>query len=253
MGPSVRTKTFALILPTLNEVEGLKWALPQIDKKLFDQIIVIDGRSTDGTIEYALENGLTVASQRRPGLQFGIFDIIRSIDCDYVIEFSPDGNCKPDLLPQVVEKLREGADLVVVSRYLEHARSYDDHLISSFGNWMFTKMINALGGSRVTDALNIYRGFRRDIVLSEDFESLLRGPVFEPLVTGFCQLQRRSIIEFPGDEPPRIGGETKRSIIYNGTCVLLMVLRLYLRKLMVIDAVEAPRPVEAIAGSRSGT
>ena len=86
----------------------------------------------------------------------------------------------------------------------------------------------------VTDALNIYRIWRREIALDPDFEFYLRGPVLEPLVTGYCGLKGLRSAEIPGDEPPRIGGATKRSIVYNGSMVLLMIVRLYLRKFLGI-------------------
>jgi len=84
----------------------------------------------------------------------------------------------------------------------------------------------------VTDALNIYRGYRREILLNPDFEFYLKGPVLEPLVTGICALRNLKVTEIPGDEPLRIGGVTKRSILYNGSLVLLMIVRLYLRKFL---------------------
>src|SRR5690348_626710 len=129
--------TIALLLPTLNELEGLKSTVPLIDRSLVDEIIVIDGGSTDGTVEYAMEMGLTVVSQLRPGLHYAIFDICHTITHDCVIEFSPDGNCMVEHLPELVSKLREGYDHVVVSRYLEDAVSHDDHLVTAFGNWLF--------------------------------------------------------------------------------------------------------------------
>ena len=110
------------------------------------------------------------------------------------------------------------------------AHSYDDHFLSAFGNRLFTWMMRLLGQAPVTDALNIYRGFRRDIVLHDEFERLMRGPVLEPLVTGLALLQGLRYTETSGDEPERIGGQTKRSIIYNGSCILLMLMRLYVRK-----------------------
>ncbi len=84
----------------------------------------------------------------------------------------------------------------------------------------------------ITDALNIYRGYKREIILDPDFGYYLNGPCLEPLVTGMCALRGLSVVEIPGDEPMRIGGVTKRSILYNGSIVLLMVIRLYLRKLL---------------------
>jgi len=230
----VQQATIALVLPTLNELAGLRAVLPGIDRSLFDEIVVIDGGSRDGTIEYAMEMGLTVVSQLRPGLHWAIYDIVSSLSTDYIVEFSPDGNCKVEQLPEIVAKLREGYDQVVVSRYLDHAISEDDHAVSAFGNWLFTRLMRPLARFRITDALTIYRGYKREIVLDPDFGHYLNGPCLEPLVTGMCAIRGLSVVEIPGDEPMRIGGVTKRSIIYNGSIVLLMVVRLYIRKIFGI-------------------
>jgi len=224
--------TIALLLPTLNEIKGLEATVPYIDRSLVDDIIVIDGRSTDGTVEYALAMGLTVVTQLRRGLHHAIFDAARALPHDYVIEFSPDGNCKVEQLPELVAKLHEGFDHAVVSRYLGHAVSEDDHAITAFGNWMFSRLMRPLARFPITDSLNIYRGYRREILLDPDFEHYLRGPVLEPLVTGICGIRGLMATEIPGDEPVRIGGVTKRSIIYNGSMVLRMILRLYVRKFL---------------------
>jgi glycosyltransferase involved in cell wall biosynthesis len=228
----VQQHTIALLLPTLNELDGLKAILPTIDRSLVDDVVVIDGGSRDGTVEFALDAGLTVVSQLRPGLHFAVFDIAHVLPHDYIIEFSPDGNCKADQLPALVAKLREGYDHVVVSRYLAHAVSEDDHVVTAFGNWMFSRLMRPLARFPITDSLNIYRGYRRRILLDPDFEFYLKGPVLEPLVTGMCALRGLSATEIPGDEPVRIGGVTKRSILYNGSLVLWMIVRLYLRRFL---------------------
>jgi glycosyltransferase involved in cell wall biosynthesis len=228
------SRTIALLLPTLNELDGLKATVPFIDRSLVDEIIVIDGGSRDGTIEYALEMGLTVVSQLRPGLHHAIFDLGCALDCDVIIEFSPDGNCKVEQLGELIAMLHRGFDLVVISRYLDHAVSEDDHAVSAFGNWLFSRLMRPLARFPVTDALNIYRGYSRKILLDPDFEFYMRGPVLEPLVTGMVALRGLSVAEIPGDEPLRIGGATKRSIVYNGSMILLMIVRLYLRKFLRI-------------------
>lgn len=224
--------TIALLLPTLNELHGLRATLPFIDLSYVDDVYVIDGGSTDGTIEYASEFGVTLVSQLRPGLQYAIYDVAHALPHDYVIEFSPDGNCKVDQLPELVAKLREGFDHVVVSRYLAHAVSEDDHVITAFGNWMFSRLMRPLAKFPITDALNIYRGYRRKLILDPDLEFYMKGPVLEPLLTGICALRGYSATEIPGDEPLRIGGTTKRSIVYNGFVILLMIVRLYLRQFL---------------------
>lgn len=230
----VRRHTIALLLPTLNELHGLKATIPSIDRSLVDDIIVIDGGSTDGTLEYAWEMGLTLVTQLRPGLHHAIFDVACALSHEYVIEFSPDGNCKVEQLPELIAKLYQGYDHVVVSRYLEHAVSEDDHVVTAFGNWMFSRLMRPLAKFPITDTLNIYRGYRRAIMLDPYVEFYMKGPVLEPLITGVCALRNMHATEIPGDEPVRIGGETKRSIIYNGSLVLLMIFRLYLRKFLNI-------------------
>src|SRR6185312_12475890 len=98
-------------------------------------------------------------------------------------EFSMDGNCMIEQLPELVQRLREGKDLVVVSRYLPPAKSEDDNIITAFGNFMFTRMIRWLGKFPITDALTIYRGFDVKITRYPEFQACLYGPVFEPLIS----------------------------------------------------------------------
>ena len=226
--------TVTLLMPTLNEVEGLKLVAPKLDRRLFDDILVLDGGSTDGTIEYALSQGLHVERQKRKGLGNGVFDAVSVMKTDYVIEFSPDGNCLVERLPELVEQIGQGYDMVVVSRYLPPAKSYDDSFITGIGNFMFSRLFRLLVNFPITDVLGMYRGFRCDIVRSYDFEHYLFGPVFEPLVSGICAVNGLRLLEIPGDEPLRVGGNSKNFIPYNGSCILLMYLRLLVRKLFKV-------------------
>jgi len=225
-----RRPTVALLLPVLNEIGGMRRILPTIDRSLFDDILVVDGGSSDGTPEFAMDQGLRVMTQLRKGIGFGVLDAIATLDTDCVIEFSPDGNCEIAQLPLLVAKLHEGYEVVVISRYLPPAKSYDDTLITGFGNWMFTKMIRFLGRYPVTDGLTIYRGFRRAMVDDPAFSKNVYGPVFEPLVSAVGQLRNLRICEIAGDEPKRFAGESKMGVVYNGSCILLMVIRIYLTK-----------------------
>ena len=217
--------TVGLLIPVLNEIDGLKTIFPKIDKSIFDQILFIDGGSTDGTINYLKENNCEYINQKNPGLSEAILEGIEALKVDCVIEFSPDGNCLTEHLPSVVRELKLGADLVVVSRYLPPAKSADDTFITGIGNFVFTKLVNQFGDQKVTDSLNIYRGFRINKFICEEMLNLLDGPVFEPLVTIWALKNNYKIIEIPGDEPKRIGGEKKMRIFYNGLCILRMIKR----------------------------
>ena len=123
-------KSITLVIPTLNEIDGIKIMFPRIDKSLFNEILVIDGKSTDGTIEYVNNyDGFNLITQKSKGLTGAMIEVTDLVKTDYIVEFSPDNNCTPEELKDIVEKINEGYDIVVISRYLDDAVSEDDTFI----------------------------------------------------------------------------------------------------------------------------
>ncbi|MBI4179768.1 glycosyltransferase family 2 protein [bacterium] len=210
-----------LVIPTRDEIVGMRQIIPRIRPEWYDQVIVLDGGSTDGTVEFARERGFDVHIQRDHGLRLGYAEIYDKIQGDVVITFSPDGNSVPEVLPDVIAKLREGYDLVIASRYLPPARSYDDTALTRIGNYVFTKMIGWLFGYPYTDSLVIFRGYRKTVV--RDLGILdRRSPFYEYWIGLYIswepQLSIRAakrglrIAEVPGDEPVRVADDSKKSI-----------------------------------------
>ena len=107
-----------LAVLVLNEVEAIQKVLPEIHREWVDEIIVVDGGSTDGTIEYCESRGHRVLRQKRRGYGNGMLELIDVAKGDIIIEFMGDGNCKVETIPLLVEKIREGYDLVIASRYM---------------------------------------------------------------------------------------------------------------------------------------
>ena len=58
-----------LLVMALNEIDGMKAIMPKVDPSWVDQIILCDGGSTDGTVEWAKAQGMTVHVQSRPGFR----------------------------------------------------------------------------------------------------------------------------------------------------------------------------------------
>jgi len=199
-----------LLIPTLNEIEGVKTIMPRIRKEWVDEILIIDGNSTDGTREYLREQGFNVITQRSSGTVGAWWDGFEAATGDVLILFSPDNNSIPELIPLLIEKMKEGYDMAVASRYKDNARSYDDNLLTAFGNFMFTKMINLFFNGEYTDALVMYRAFRKEILAKLKLNKA-RDRLFEIPLSIRCLKQKLKVIEIPGDEPVRIGGRVSRA------------------------------------------
>lgn len=224
-----------LLIPTLNEVDGMRVIMPRINRGWCDQIVILDGGSTDGTIEYAKEHGYFVYVQKQKGFRQGYNEIVPYIQGDTVLTFSPDGNSIPELIPGLIEEMKKGYDMVIASRYLKGARSQDDDLVTAFGNWFFTKTINILHGGNYTDALGIFRAFKVELInlldLNKDEGYLLVEKLFntrvswEPLLSVRAAKCRLRVTEIPGDEPPRIGGKRKLQVFKWGAAYYLQFLR----------------------------
>ena len=223
-----------LFMPVLNEIEGMKAILPRIRPEWCDQILVVDGGSRDGSLEYARERGFDTYVQRRSGIRFAYIEAWPLIRGNIVITFSPDGNCPPEAIPQLAAAMNEGYDMVIASRYLGGARSEDDDLVTRFGNWMFTGLINLFHGGHYTDAMGIFRAYRTQLFslldLDKDHgyapEKLMATTVgIEPLLSIRCARKRLRISEILVLEPARVGGERKLQIFRWGGAYLLQIFR----------------------------
>lgn len=217
-----------LLAPTLNEVEAVKVIMPRIQKEWVSQIIIIDGGSTDGTVEYCKKQGYDVYRQKKPGFGNAMRGAIGIAKGCLIIEFPPDGNSLPEKIPEIVKKLEEGYDFVIASRYRDGAKSYDDDFLTSKGNFLFTRLTNLLFGSSYTDVLVGFRGYRKAAFrkLSVD-ASGLAWSIQIPIQ--FAKYSFR-VTEIAASEPKRIGGIRKMKPFITGWEILVVMLKEFFLK-----------------------
>jgi len=224
-----------LILPTLNEIDGMRWFMPQLENGSIDQIIVADGGSTDGTLEYCREHHYPVLIQSRQGLPNAQEEVFPLIKNEIIVMSTPDGNSLPELIPEMVAKIRQGYDMVIASRYAGTAKSEDDDVMTAFGNRMFTGMVNLFFGGRYTDSLVGFRAYRRSAVLKMGLPRISgqswitrcfwRMNSWETGSSIRAAKLKLKVCDIPGDEPKRVGGVRKMSIIKSGLGTLFQIIR----------------------------
>ena len=210
-----------LAILVLNEIEAIQKVLPTIQRDWVDEIIVVDGGSNDGTVEYCESQGLKVLRQRQRGYGRGMIELIDIAQGEIIIEFMGDGNCKVETIPQLIAKIHEGYDLVIASRYLSGARSFDDTFVTRLGNWGFTQLINMVFRSHYVDAMMGYRAYRKSAFRQLEMDD--PGLCFP--TQGSIQFSRFGFktTEIPSDEPARLGGVRKAKNIGTGLALCAMI------------------------------
>ena len=199
--------TVTLIVLTLDEIDGMTQVMPQVKNEWVDEIAVVDGGSTDGTVEKSKEMGYRVIHQHDKGEGNACRLGVEETTSDYIIFFSPDGNDLAEDIPKLVKKCNEGHKIAHISRFGKNSQSDDAGFIDKFGNNMFTFLVNVFFGAKYTDALNGFRIIHRDIF--KELRTVCEPLGIEQEISIRCAKKGYHISEVESREPERIGGERK--------------------------------------------
>lgn len=219
-----------LIILTLNEIEAVTALFDKIPMDATDACLVIDGGSTDGTIEFFKERQIPVVIQDKRGRGEAFRLAFRKSDADFLIFYSPDGNENPEDIVKLNEKMKQGFDMVIASRFLPEGANEEDDLLFPWRKWAnqaFTLCANILWRGKLTDSINGYRAIRKDAFkrLNPD------GPgfVIEYQLSIRAMKLKLKLAELPTCEGQRIGGESGAKSIPTG----LLFIRFLLRELFL--------------------
>ena len=97
---------------------------------------------------------------------------------EYVFEMDADFSHHPREIPKLLQKLEEGADMVIGSRYIPGGGTSEWGFARPLLSWLANKYIKVVAGIPVRDTTSGYRGYRRDVLESTDFDRIK--------VTGFA-------------------------------------------------------------------
>jgi glycosyltransferase involved in cell wall biosynthesis len=171
-----REVTIVVVMPARNAASTLERTVSGIPKDWVDEIILVDDKSTDNTVDVARDLPINVIWHPHNvgygGNQKTCYLQALQRDADIVVMLHPDGQYEPTLIPQMVTPILLGeADLVLGSRLAEPgmARAGGMPLYKYVANRTLTAVENRLLGTHLSEMHTGYRAYSRRLLLQVPF------------------------------------------------------------------------------------
>ncbi len=207
--PVTAPPEISVIIPCLNEEE----AVGKVVDKAFEgirrsarvgEVIVVDNGSTDTSATVAAAHGATVVSERRRGYGSAYLAGLEAARGEYVVMGDADDTYPLDELTEFVDRLEQGDDLVIGSRFKGTIHGDAMPFLNRFvGNPALTGMLNVLFGVKVSDAHCGMRAVRREALPTLDLHST--GMEFASEMVFKAYRRGLTVSEVPIDYYPRVG------------------------------------------------
>jgi glycosyltransferase involved in cell wall biosynthesis len=231
---SLRHIRVSAVIPVLNEAQNIPHVFPRLPSELFETIMV-DGGSTDGSIEVArgLLPDVRIVTQDRRGKGNALECGFRACRGDIVVFLDADGSTDPAEIPRFVTALLEGADFAKGSRFASGGSSLDITPARERGNRVLCGIVNRLYGTAYTDLCYGYNAFWRSMLPALGFTGepngrngeRRRGDGFEveTMINVRAAMAGLAVTEVPSVEWARIHGSSKLNAITDGLRVLSVI------------------------------
>jgi dolichol-phosphate mannosyltransferase len=139
-----------VVLPTKNEEEAVGSTIDEIHACGYNKVLVVDGNSTDRTVQVAQGKGVKVIQQTGKGKRDAVATALRFVKTRYCVFMDADMTYDAHDIDRLFERA-EGADQVVGIRRPQLGAMNGAH---KFGNRLLTRMYNLLFGTRLSDVLS---------------------------------------------------------------------------------------------------
>jgi glycosyltransferase involved in cell wall biosynthesis len=212
----------SVVIPTWNEAGNIGHVLNQLAR--FDDIVIVDGMSEDGTVALAraIRPDVRVVEREPRGKGDALRAGFAAATGDVIVIMDADGSMDPREVEVFVSMINVGFDLVKGSRLAVGGGSHDLTLVRWAGNRALCGLANHLFGTAWTDLCYGYLAFRRDclprLALTAD------GFEIESQILANAALTGLRVAEVPSVELPRLTGESHLSARRDGVRVVKAML-----------------------------
>ncbi len=199
----------SVIVPCLNEEAAvgnvIDQALEGIQRSgLPGEVVVVDNGSVDSSAEVAAGHGARVVSEPRRGYGSAYLAGLAATDGDFIVMGDADETYPMRELAPFVDRLEQGDDLVIGSRFKGTIHGDAMPFLNRFvGNPILTGMLNVLFGVKISDAHCGMRAVRREALPVLDLHST--GMEFASEMVFKAYRRGLKVSEIPIDYYPRIG------------------------------------------------
>lgn len=205
----------SVIIPAINEAENIGSVLTAIPGEAVDEILVVDGGSTDGTGQIATAFGARLISEPRRGYGQACATGALAARGEILVFLDADGADDPARLPSLVRPLLEDrADLALGSRLAGGLQPGAMPWHQAFGNWLAARLIRTLYNQPLTD-LSPFRAVRRARLLELNLAEMTYGWPTEMILRAARSGWR--LMEIPVPYRPRRAGKSKISGTLRGS------------------------------------
>lgn len=215
--------TISVIIPTLNEADNLSHVLPFIPSYV-SEVIIVDGGSTDGTVERArdLYRDVVVVMERRRGKGLALQRGFEAARGDVVVTLDADGSMNPGEIILFVSALIAGADFAKGSRFMQGGGTEDMEWYRKAGNWGLKTLVRLGFGGHYSDLCYGYNAFWAKSLKRLDVE--VDGFEIETHLNIQALKHGLKIYEVPSFESPRINGHSNLNTFRDGWRVLCTII-----------------------------
>lgn len=218
-GDGSMRRTVSAVLPALNEAKNIEWVLTRLPDCV-DEVVLVDGRSTDDTIEVAMRArpDAKVVHEMSPGKGVALRAGFEQSRGDYVVMLDADGSMEPAEITRHIAMLDEGFDLVKGSRFMDGGGTTDISRLRAYGNLSLLGLVNRFYDCRFTELCYGYMAFRRAHL--PRLQLTANGFEIETQIVVHAVKAGLRVVEVPSFESPRRSGESNLHTFRDGARVL---------------------------------
>jgi glycosyltransferase involved in cell wall biosynthesis len=193
------------------------------------EVILVDGQSSDGTIDVAraIRPDVRVVRQSRQGKGNALISGFEASRGEIIVALDADGSSDAAEISRFVEALKHGADFAKGSRFIEGGGSADITPLRRSGNRILRFIANVLHGTRYTDLCYGYNAFWRGCLPQLHLDC--DGFEVETVMNIRAARAKLRVIEVPSYERKRLHGESNLHVVRDGWRILLTIVRERLR------------------------